>query len=682
MFRKSCFGLILCAGMVCAAPPDAAVPQGKAVLARLPLRFEENRGQAPAEAQFLARASGYSLAFTSHGPAMSLGSRKVELKLRGSNPASAIVPEGRMSAATNYFVGNRDRWHTAVPNYSKIRYRDIYPGIDAVYYGNQNQLEYDFVVAPGADPRAIRLQFSGADRVSITPEGDLTVEAAGQPLVQKRPRVYQEGREISARYVVRGSEARIELGAYDRRKQLVIDPILIYCTYYGTGGNDQVTAMKMGPNGLLYITGSTTTGDFSYIDGAYNNVSSGLTDIFIAIVDTTDPNYSLKYFSYLGGGNLDIPLAMAVDAQGILYLTGTTTSTNFPQAGTNVQNGGAASSVDAFVTKIDPRVWGADSLFYSTYLGGSTGNDSGNAIAVDASGKIYVVGTTKSADFPVTSNAYAQVLYGPQDAFIAKIDPDSGTPLVYSTYMGGELSDDRRAVAVGSNGLVYFAASTVSTQFPMEGAGYRQSLQGGLDIAIGVLDMSKDNTASMPYSTYLGGSGVEEVRKMALDANNNLILTGYTLSEDFPTTAGAVSRVPLGNADVFVTIVNPATPGNFLVYSTYFGGSGGDVAYDVVPDSAGNIYLTGYTMSRDLYTVSAPQPGWGGGIDVFIAKIKPGTAGRSGVLFSTFLGQGGQYVGNALALGTDGSVYTAGYATLGLPSSANASGFFAGNDGF
>jgi len=141
MFRKSCFGFILCAGLVYAAPPDAAVPQGKAVLARLPLRFEENRGQAPAEARFLARASGYSLAFTSHGPAMSLGSRKVELKLRGSNAAPAIVPEGRMAAATNYFVGNRDQWHTAVPNYSKIRYRDIYPGIDAVYYGNQNQLE-------------------------------------------------------------------------------------------------------------------------------------------------------------------------------------------------------------------------------------------------------------------------------------------------------------------------------------------------------------------------------------------------------------------------------------------------------------------------------------------------------------------------------------------------------------
>jgi hypothetical protein len=194
--------------------------------------------------------------------------------------------------------------------------------------------------------------------------------------------------------------------------------------------------------------------------------------------------------------------------------------------------------------------------------------------------------------------------------------------------------------------------------------------------------MSKFGESSMMYSTYLGGSGVEEVRKIALDANNNLALTGYTLSTDFPTTAGALSRAPLGNSDVFVSIVNPLDPANFLVYSTYFGGSQGDVAYDLLPDTDGSIYLTGYTLSPDLFTVAAPQTGWGGGIDLFIAKIKPGTAGRAGVLFATYFGQQGQYVGNAVALGPDGSVYTSGYGTIGLPSSPNGQGFFAGNDGF
>ena len=683
MHRMYAFGGVLCAGLLFAAPPDADRSRGQAALARLPLRFEENHGQAPRDARFLAHAAGFRLELTAHGPAMAVGSRRVDLRLVGSNPAPAIEGEKRMSAPTNYFVGRREHWVTGVTNYGQVRYRAVYPGIDAVYYGNQNQLEYDFVVAPGADPGAIRLQFSGADRVRVTPEGDLSVEAGGQPILQKRPRVYQDGREVAAHYKVdQHGQASIELGKYDRSRELVIDPILMYCTYLGTSGNDQVTAIKMGPKGRLYITGSTTTGEFQYIDGAYNNFSTGLTDIFIAIVDTTDSSYPLKYFSYLGGTNVDIPLAMAVDGQGVIYLTGSTTSIDFPLAGINVSSTGAATTADAFVTKLDPSLYGGDSLVYSTYLGGTDGDDRGNAIAVDQFNKIYVVGTTKSTDFQVTTSAYAQVLYGPQDAFITKIDPDSANPLVYSTYMGGELNDDGRAVAVDANGLVYFACTTNSTLFPMEGPGYRQTLQGALDVTIGVIDPNQFNEASMRYSTYIGGSGVEEVRAMTLDPNNHLVLTGYTLSTDFPTTAGALSRLPLGNADVFVTIVNPADPPNFLVYSTYFGGSQGDVPYAVAADADGNIYLTGYTLSSDFYTVNAPVPGYGGGIELFIAEIKPGTPGRAGVLFSTFFGRTGQYVGTALATGPDGRIYAAGYGNIGLPSSAAGQGYFAGYDGF
>lgn len=683
MSRNTLFAFLAGAAVLSAAPPDAEISRAKASLARLPLRFEENRGQGPAQARFLARAAGYSVELTTQGPAMAVGERRVDLRMLASNPSPKVEGEQRMEATTNYFKGRKETWRTGIANFARVRYRDVYPGIDAVYYGNQSQLEYDFVVGPGADPRAIRLQFAGADRVSITKAGDLSVEADGVPVLQKKPRVYQDGREIPARYVMRGrDQASIELGRYDHSRQLVIDPILVYCTYFGTSGNDEVTAVKMGPKGQLYITGWTTTSEFQYIDGAYDNVNAGLTDIFLAIVDTTDSNYPLKYFSYLGGSNLDIPLAMAVDAQGVFYLTGTTTSTNFPLAGTNVVTSGAATTVAAFVTKVDPRLYGGDSLVYSTYLCGSTGNDAGNAIAVDKDGKIYVVGTTHSTDFPVTTSAYAAVLYGPQDAFITKIDPDSGTPLVYSTYMGGELSDDGRAVAVDANGLIYFAVSTNSTQFPLEGPGYRQNLQGALDIAVGVIDPNQFGTPSMRYSTYFGGSGVEEVRAMTLDASNNMVLTGYTLSGDFPTTTGALSRQPLGNSDVFVSVVNPNDPPHFLVYSTYFGGTQGDVAYDVAADSAGFLYVTGYTLSNDLFTVDGPQPGWGGGTNVFVAKIKPGTPGRAGVIFCTYFGESGQYVGKAMAVGSDGSIYTAGYGTIGMPSTANAQGFFGGYDGF
>ena len=255
--------------------------------------------------------------------------------------------------------------------------------------------------------------------------------------------------------------------------------------------------------------------------------------------------------------------------------------------------------------------------------------------------------------------------------------------MMYSSYLGGELSDEGRAIAVGTNGMVYFAASTVSSQFPMEGPGYRQTQQGPVDIIIGMMDMTKFGTPSLVYSTYFGGSDIQEVRGLALDSNNNVIVTGYTLATNFPITADAAQRNAGGNGDAFVSVVNPNDPPHFVVYSTYFGGSQGEVGYGVQTDSAGNLYVTGYTLSPDLFTVGAPQPGWGNGIDLFLAELKPGIAGRAGIVFSTYLGATGTYVGNSLAVGSDGSVYAGGYGTIGLPSSSNGSGYGGGTtDGF
>jgi hypothetical protein len=285
---------------------------------------------------------------------------------------------------------------------------------------------------------------------------------------------------------------------------------------------------------------------------------------------------------------------------------------------------------------------------------------------------MYVIGTTRSSDFPVTDSAYAAVSYGPQDAFITVLSLYSSSA-IYSTYMGGELSDDGRAIAVGSNGLVYFACSTYSTMFPIEGPFYRNYLAGGIDVAVGVIDLSKhgngaDGTPpSLIYSSYLGGSDLDEVRGMSLDANNNMLLTGYTFSSDFPVTGNAVQPNAPGNGDAFVTIVNPNDPPHFMVYSSYFGGSQGDVGYAIQADRSGLVYVSGYTLSSDLYTVQAPQPGTGGGINMFIAQIDPTASGRQGVKFSSYLGSTGTYVGNAITFGADGSVYVAGYGQSGLP---------------
>jgi hypothetical protein len=656
-------------------------------IARFPLRFEENYGQSPQVVRYTAHAGAYNLQLTDRGPAFLMDGKRVQLGMVHSSKAPRIEGLERLAADTNYLVGQENQWHTGVANYARVRYHEVYPGVDVVYYGNSGQLEYDFQLQAGVNPDAVRMEFAGADHLAITPDGDLSIGADGKDLIQKKPAIFQDGRRIAGRYILLApNQAGLVLEKYDPSRPLVIDPILQFGQYFGSSGTDQITAMKMGPNNLLYIAGSTNTSEMPYIDGAFDNSNAGLTDCFIAIMDTS-PNAGnqLIYFSYLGGSNIDIPVALDVDQNGVVYLTGSTTSTNFPVAGNSFQTTGAGSVQAAFVAAIDHTQYGGNSLIYSSYLGGTTGLNVGNGIAVDRNGQMYVVGTTRSTDFPVTDSAYAGVLYGPQDAFITVLSL-YGSSAVYSTYMGGELADDGRAIAVGSNGLVYFAASTFSTLFPMEGHSYRNYLSGGIDVVVGVIDITKhgngaDGTpASMIYSSYLGGTDIDEVRSMSLDANNNMLLTGYTFSSDFPVTANAVSPSAPGNGDVFLTIVNPNDPPHFMVYSSYFGGSQGEVAYAIKPDTIGGFYVSGYTLSTDLYTVAAPQPGSGGGINMFMAQINPNVAGKAGIKFSSYLGAKGIYVGNAITLGSDGSVYMAGYGQSGLPTWNSYAG--GSSDGF
>ena len=287
-------------------------------MARLPLRFEQNGGQWDPAVRFTARSKGSNLQLTAHGPAFQVGSSRVEIGLAHGNPSPVIEPLDRLPATTNYMVGPRSQWRTGIANFARVRYQGVYPGIDVVYYGNQNQLEYDFVLAPGANPDAIRLNFKGDVKVSLTPAGDLALDSNDSQILQKAPVIYQDKRPIKGRYTLLAhNQVGFRLARYDRTRPLVIDPILVYCTYMGSSGADRVTAMKMGPKGQLYITGSTNTGEMQYIDGAYNNFSAGLTDIFLAIVDTTaNGNFALKYFSYLGGGNVDIRLEPGCGFQG------------------------------------------------------------------------------------------------------------------------------------------------------------------------------------------------------------------------------------------------------------------------------------------------------------------------------------------------------------------------------
>ncbi len=670
------------------APPASA----QAALAGLPLRFEANHGQFDSAIRYVARAGNYNLLFTAKGLLFSVpGSAPVSLALANSNPQAVIEPLDPLAGRTDYFIGRRQNWHTGVPNYGRIRYRSVYPGVDVVYYGSHNLLEYDFVVQPGADPSAIALQFDGAVQAHLSPEGDLVLETAGRKLLQHAPYIYQEDRsgarrEVSGGYrLLADGTVKLRLGRYDHSKMLVVDPAVEYCTYIGGNGQDQVNAAKLLPNGLLYIAGQTDSGQIPYINGAYNNDYTGLTDVFLQILNTTPAGgYQQVYSSYIGGSSDDIPLGLDVDASGIFYVTGWTTSSDFPMAGNSYQTTGGATNQGAFVFQLNPALYGGISLLYSSYLSGTTGADEATGIAVDANQNMYMVGTARSSDFPVSLNAFQSALWGPSDVFIAEMNPNTGS-LTYSSYVGGEDEDFGENILLSTNNLVYFTASTFSTEYAMAGYQYSANPFGGEDAILGVMDLTKQGLATLVYSTYFGGAENDAVSGLAFDPNGNAIMTGYTISPNFPVTPDAVQSTYGGDTDAWVAVINPNLPFTYgLLYSSYLGGSAGDAGTWVTSDAAGDIYVTGYTLSPNFpVTSNAVQGTWPGGTNTFVTEL---VRGSKGLVFSSYIGGTSDYMPMSLAVTANGStLFVAGYGGIGLPTSpASYQGGYAGgiSDGF
>jgi len=687
MIRTYCLILTGCAASVLMAAgsptgPDAAV--ARAALAQLPLRFEANQGQFAPTVRYVARNPASSIALTANGASFRFpGSPEISLSLPGSAPAPAIDPQEPMAVRTEYMIGRRKDWHTRIGNYARICYRSVYPGVDMVFYGRGDELEYDFVLQPGSDPNAIRMQFSGPGKLNVTPEGDLTLDTPGGRMLQHKPAIYQLDAKgsrspVAGRYnLLAGGGVGIQLEKYDHSKQLTIDPTITYATLMGGGATETMTGMKI-RDGLLYVVGSTAAGDWAETstDMPYNSE----VDCFIQIINIATPGkYTLQYFSYLGGSANDYPLGMDVDAPGFVYLAGNTTSTDFPMVG-NVLTGmvqgnvnlqaGDATFTAGFLAKVDPNAAGTgNSLVFSTYLNGTLGNDQAEGVAVGPNGIAYVIGTTKSGDFPITANAYAASLYGPSDCFMAQIDTINQL-LLYSSYFGSELDDDGKAIALGANGLVYYAGSTDGTQFPVAGAAYNINSSGNYDVVLGAFDLTQSGVNTLVYGTYFGGSDIDQVNAIALDAQGRMILTGFTLSSDFPiTTLTAVQPTNHGNGDVFLSLVDlTKKASDFLLYSTYLGGENGDVGYGVTSDSVGHLYVTGYTMSPDFPVGgNPPQPTWGGGVNLFIARINPSIAGLPALDYSTYIGLDNTMVGCCVVVGPDGELFTGGYTEGYIP---------------
>jgi hypothetical protein len=660
----------------------------------LPLQFERNKGQADERFDFISRAGGYSILLSSNEAVFALREQVASttrtartnpllMKLVGARQVSATVGE-KSPGRVNYFKGSDAGAHLAnVPAYTSVSYKSVYEGVDLVYYGNQRSLEYDFVVAPGADAAAIKLEFDGYDELELNEGGDLSIKRGGAQLSMRKPLLYQESegkrRPVAGRYV-RAGEHRIgfEVGEYDRNLPLVIDPVLGYSTFFGGEGADTGTDIQVDAAGNAYITGSTTSTNFPLTANAIRKNYSGQSfDIFVTKLNAagTAPIFS----TYLGGANGDSGSSIALDKNGNVYVAGITSSPDFPT--TEGAFDRTLGGQDFFVTKLNPA---GDAILYSTYLGGTQGENRA-LITLDSAGDVYLAGNTYANDFPTTPNAFRTTVnpYGglnflnSTDGVVAKIHPAGAgaADLVYSTYLGGTKGDGATRPMLDSQGFLYVVGFTSSPDFPVTPGALKTTpgfnntgqLDQGFDGFVAKLDLRASGPASLVYSTYLGGTGDDECRAAAVGKSGDIFVSGTTRSGDFPVTRNALQTQPSGGQDAFVIRLDTGKQGSAgLAYATYLGGEADDGVEAMAVDTAGNAYVAGSTRSTKLpVTVGAFQPSIGGVSDVFSAPggdgfvAKLNAAGTALVYFSYFGGAAADYA-NGIALDSKGNAYLTG----------------------
>jgi hypothetical protein len=646
----------------------------------LPLAFEANTGQTSNQVKYLSRGQGYTLFLTRHAEAVLVLGAAAAQRIPGTKavplvaavkPRSESVPasvfrmklvnakgtpqvEGldELSGKTHYFIGNDPKtWRTNVPLVAKVKYREVYPGVDLVYYGNQRQLEYDFIVAPGADPHSVGLKFAGVEKLSLDAQGGLVLGAKGGEVRFEKPRIYQqidgERREISGGYVLKNAhEVGFQVAAYDATKPLVIDPTLSYSTYLGGSSFDYGLGIAVDAAGNAYVTGATCSTDFPTTPGAFQTALQGSCGVFVTKLNPAG-SAPLVYSTYLGGSYGDEGLGIAVDMAGNAYVTGYAYSTAFPTTPGAFQtiNRDAGLGYNAFVTKLNPT---GSALIYSTYLGGSNFGSSQD-IAVDAAGNAYVTGWTEASDFPTTLGAFQPVnrgsSYHRENAFVTKLNAD-GTALLYSTYLGGSgsaydpygvgVGDQGHGIALDTQNNAYVTGVTCSSDFPVTPLAF-QILYEGSCMAF-VTKVNPAGPVSLVYSTYLGGASGDAASGIAVDAQDNAYVTGTTCSANFPITPFAFQIVNIGACGGFVTKLNPS--GSGLVYSTFLGGTRGDGSSGIAVDAAGNAYVTGATNSTDFPVTpdafQATKAGDFGEWDAFMTVLNP--SGSAPLVYSTYLG--------------------------------------------
>jgi len=585
-----------------------------AIALSIPLHFEPNQGQAPAPTRFVAAAPEYTLFLSDTAVTMRFQhSGTLTLNLPRARPEALDALPGR----SNYYGGaDRSTWRTNVPNYARARYGSVFPGVDLVIYGKSQQVEYDWVVAPGANPASIRFSFSGASRIRIDEAGDLVLDTPAGEVRHRKPYVYQSDaghvRQIDGAFVLSRGVVRFHIGAYDKRLPLVIDPKLVFAAGFGGSGipwdfpqdhtplNDTGTGIAVDAAGNVYVAGTTFSWDFPQV----NSKASGPTvrcsvncvyrSTFVSKLSADGG--TLLYSTYIAAPTgqtpaeeigSPLPGGIALNpTTGNVYVTGTTDGENFPLSGPASTAGG----MDAFVVELDTN----GSLVASTLIGGS-GDDAGTSIALGTDGSLYLAGTTQSSNFPTTAGAYGTTLVtSGQNIFLTKMDP-AKLSTIYSTYLGPGASP---VVVPDSSGNAYVAASTTYPSWTTT-SGAAQTQCAGSPCADVILLKVNPAGSQLLYATYFGGSGTETLGGLAVDASGSAYISGTTQSTDLPTTSGAFQSTwnPDTNYDqptaAFVTKFTPAAK---LLYATYLAGTAYDRGYGLAVDSAGNAYLGGQTF--------------------------------------------------------------------------------------
>ena len=701
------------------ARAGAVRPRLVASYGKLPLSFEVNQGQTASQVKFLSRERGYTLFLTGDTAVLALrkpsariqdsGFRSQEGRLRGlqsggqlqrttdngprtksaienqvvrlrlvdANPRAEVEGADELPGKANYFIGNDPKkWRTNVPTYARVRYKNVYPGIDLEYYGNQGgQLEYDFVVAPGADPGAITLEVGahGHAPLRIAPDGDLVISAEGSAVHFHKPLVYQPepGSSLVTRHssLVQGrfhltatNQVTFELSGYDKTRPLIIDPYLSYSTYLGGSYQDGAGRIAVDSSGNAYVTGATSSADFPTVNPLQATLKSppcvagsGVPCWNAFVSKLNAEGSALVYSTYLGGSGGDSGAGIAVDSSGNAYLVGGTNSTDFPTVNPMQATNKSPTKGTDFVAKLNAS---GSALVYSTYLGGSGGDNPGG-IAIDSSGNAYLGGGTRSPDFP-TVNPLQRDLKGTGNAFVAKLNA-AGSALIYSTYLGGSGTDWASALALDPSGNAYVTGLTQSTDFPTVNP--IQATNKATPGWTGFVAEVNAAGSALVYSTYLGGSGLDEGNGIAVDSSGSAYVTGQTGSTDFPTVNPLqASNKSVGEFPCTAFVAKLSASGSALVYSTYLGGSGGDEGEGIAVDSFGNAYVTGDTSSTDFPIANAIQASLGApnAANAFVAELN---ASGSALVYSTYLGGSKSDGSGAVAVDISGNAYLSGVTT-------------------